>query len=161
MPTTTSPPNKNIERQPSFYNTTKRKRKATVRLAKPNVNEKDTICRALLNPYMSLYRRLTQQCIGKLSTLKCKSIMHTSYPRHTKVGMFRWSTHQSSRRERHPSRAISLLERCTRQDNRCWSVLHSESWTQKHGTKYKKKVYCPYMYLFPQLLHDVLYSYTA
>ena len=77
MPKTTSPANKNIERQPSFYNTTKRKRKATIRLAKPNVNEKDTICKTLLNPYTSLYRRLTQQCIGKLSTLKYKSIKHT------------------------------------------------------------------------------------
>lgn len=59
------PANKNIQRQQSFYSTTKRKRKATIRLAKPDKEEKSRINNILLDPDASLYTILSENTISK------------------------------------------------------------------------------------------------
>ena len=58
------PPNKTIMKQQPFYSTVKRKRKATIRLAKPSREDKINISQILLDTNSSLYTILSDKTIG-------------------------------------------------------------------------------------------------
>ena len=62
LSTTNDPVNKHIEKQRPFHSTKRKRKKTAVRIAKPTISEKTSICYALLDSSRSLYGDVSKEC---------------------------------------------------------------------------------------------------
>lgn len=71
-----APANKGLQSQSPFYSTRKRRKKSTVRIAKPTTQQKADICSALLEKSAPLYSSCTTtKTVSRNTSSKCALIL--------------------------------------------------------------------------------------